>query len=177
MNRPNNGAGTLRVALDRDTALIRVEGRGNFQSAPALREFGELARRKGVRHLVLDGIDCDAMDSTFIGTLVGLANGYRDAGGRVSAVRIGDRLMKTLATLGVDRAIDLRPRAEPPAGIPGDAALPQSTDQSSLKRVIFDAHQTLSDLSDANRAEFRDLMTYLEEELRRSPDARPTDQP
>src|SRR5450631_2319235 len=59
---------------------IRVEGRGSFQNSPALKEFSRKLIDEGRRKFVVDLKSCLAMDSTFMGTLAGLAIRLRDTG-------------------------------------------------------------------------------------------------
>ena len=154
-----------------DAAVMRIEGRGTYATATALQQFGTIARKKGVRLLVLDGCSCEAMDSTFIGTIVGLASGYKRVGGRVLVVRISTRLQKTFVTLGIERAVHICEVSDLPTGIIDDVHFAEARpseftpDSVELHRMVIEAHETLSEISDKNRSAFKDVLAFLREEL------------
>src|ERR1043165_1280780 len=82
---------------------IRVEGRGSFQNSPALKEFTRRLMEDGRREFVVDLKNCPAMDSTFMGTLAGLAIRLREAGGgALWVVNRNERNAELLAGLGLD---------------------------------------------------------------------------
>jgi anti-anti-sigma factor len=175
MSDAEKAAGEILVALSGERALVRVLGRGDLVNAAALQRFGDLALSRDAGLLVLDGSRCEAMDSTFLGTIVGLASRFRRVGGRACAVGLSPRLSKTFHTLGVDRVLEVCAPADLPNGfpeseVPGPAGGAESAaDPTELSRRVLEAHETLAALSDENRAEFRDVIGFLRRELEEKP--------
>src|SRR5260221_5584242 len=74
---------SILVGVTGKAVCIKVRGKGSFQNSPALKEFAREMFERGHRVFVVDLADCPVMDSTFMGTLAGLAlrlrvtvNGY-----------------------------------------------------------------------------------------------------
>src|SRR3954462_7442485 len=85
------------------TVWIRVEGKGTFQNSPGLKEFSRQMMDRGRRDFVVDLANCPAMDSTFMGTLAGLALRLREAGnGQLWVVNRNLRNNELLEGLGLD---------------------------------------------------------------------------
>src|SRR5207253_10559269 len=68
MDQDSNG---IFVARNERGAFVRVVGRGTFQNAQCLRQFGLEAIEEGCPAISLDLSGCKAMDSTFLGVLAG----------------------------------------------------------------------------------------------------------
>lgn len=67
----------IAVARGGGMVIVRVIGAGNMLTVPALNEFAEQQLRGGFRRFVFDFQPCQALDSTFMGCMVGLANGLK----------------------------------------------------------------------------------------------------
>ncbi|MCX7806169.1 MAG: hypothetical protein N3A38_13410 [Planctomycetota bacterium] len=70
-------ASGIYVARAGTTVYIRVLGVGNLATAPALFDFAERQRADGYREFVFDLAECRGFDSSFMGTIVGIAAGLR----------------------------------------------------------------------------------------------------
>jgi anti-sigma B factor antagonist len=91
------------VAVHKQLALVRVEGRGSFKVSTSLKEFGQAAQKSGATTGVLDMGSCVGMDSTFMGVLAGWATRLRQApGGRLVMINMNSRTRSLVATLGLD---------------------------------------------------------------------------
>ena len=101
------------ISADTETGRevrIRVEGKGSFQCSPALREFSRKMIEEGRREFIIDLKDCPAMDSTFMGTLAGIATRIREAGGGdLWVVNRNERNSELLAGLGLDVLFSEKP--------------------------------------------------------------------
>ena len=148
---------------------IAVRGPGNFALGPLLKQFAALAIEEGCRRLVLDLRECSAVDSTFLGVMAGLAGRMnRQGGSRMDVIRVSEKLRDTLSTLGLDRLMALHSSA------PDDLAfLPEGTDglqplrpkpppgRGETRRTMIEAHESLSELSEANARRFKDVLEFL----------------
>jgi len=74
----------IAVARGSDLVVFRVVGQGTMLTAPALAEFAEQQRQAGFRRFVFDLERCKGLDSTFMGTMVGLHLSLKGEAGRAS---------------------------------------------------------------------------------------------
>lgn len=168
--------GHLLVAVQNDTAFVHVVGRGSYRISSGLKDFGLIAFDAGCREIVVDMADCTGMDSTFMGVLAGLAFRLKQqGGGEVLLVNLSSRTHGMLATLGLDQVI--RPHmagATPPQyekileeerRLEALESGPES--RRSTAETMLEAHEHLVEISPDNQVRFRDVLTYLRQEVRR----------
>ena len=142
-------------------------------NSPAVKAFGDERIAAGEICLVVDLGGCTGMDSTFMGTLAGLAS--RLTARQVGVLQIaaaGERNRRSLEDLGLDFLMEIDPAAASWRGreefIRGTLQPPQppgALGQIPRARHILEAHQNLSDMSDKNAREFEDVVAMLENEL------------
>lgn len=175
MNNKASNSPVLEVARQGNTAYIRVRGIATFNAGPALKQFGAAAIEKGCNRIVLDTFACETMDSTFLGVLAGMATRLaRQTGGVMLMLNVPEKLFETLSTLGLNQLMECRrlgPAPEPLAdpSLPADALNPiyaPSADQQTTRNVMLEAHTNLAAVSDANRLRFKDVLTYLREDVK-----------
>ncbi len=164
------------VAIHKQIALVRVEGRGSFKSSTALKEFGRSAIGAGCTKAVLDMTSCVGMDSTFMGTLAGLATRLRqrENGGMV-LLNLNPRVRGLVATLGLDRLVEAYEPGAAPESLSGLAALSDQLraiesapdPRDAITRTMIEAHEHLVALTPENIPRFKDVLTYLREDLNR----------
>jgi anti-sigma B factor antagonist len=152
---------------------IRCDGKGSFLNSPALKEFGDERIAKGERCLVVDLEACTGMDSTFMGTLAGMAARLSAHEGAVLQVAdAGSRNRRSLEDLGLDFMMEIDPpeaawRGRVEAVRSGLAAprKPDAPGQVQRTLHVLEAHQTLAEVNDKNAATFSNVVTMLESEL------------
>ena len=89
---------------------VRVEGKGSFLNSTGLKEFSKEMVNRGFREFMVDLEKCPVMDSTFMGTLAGLALRLRELGqGNLRVVNLNERNQDLLAV--VYFRLGLYPRA------------------------------------------------------------------
>ena len=150
---------------------IRCEGKGSFRSSPELKRYAELRVGAGERVLVIDLAACTAMDSTFMGTLAGLAMKLGKCGGGVVQIAgVSERNRRSLEDLGLDFLVEIEPeqavwrqQVDAVRGslelVCGSALLPNGT---GAARHVLDAHRVLAGTSEANRERVRGVVEVLE---------------
>lgn len=164
---------TILVGIFEGFSWIRCEGKGSFLNSPTLKEFGEERIAAGESCLVVDLAGCTGMDSTFMGTLAGLAARLStlDDGG-LQVAQPGDRNRRSLEDLGLDflmkidpvtadwrNQIDtIRASLKPPKAL----AKPGDLQRTAL---VLEAHQVLSNANEENARKFSGVVTLLEAEL------------
>jgi anti-anti-sigma regulatory factor len=157
---------SILVATHQDAAFIRPIGRATFESAADFKAAFGAMRERGFRRFIVDLAECAQMDSTFLGTLAASAMKLREQRGTDLPIHLcgpNERIVKLLGDLGV---IDLFriSRTEPTPSdyrdAPGADASPRTMAQTSLE-----AHETLIALCPENRPKFKDVVTFLKEDL------------
>lgn len=92
-NSPRNPAGGrnyVAVARGSDLVVIRVIGKGNMLTAPALADFADEQRRRGFTRFLFDMERCEGLDSTFMGVMVGMHAALASDSGRMPKVIVAE---------------------------------------------------------------------------------------
>jgi anti-anti-sigma regulatory factor len=150
---------------------VRVEGKGSFLNSGNLKEFAQEMVNRGYREFIIDLENCAAMDSTFMGTMAGVALRLKELGhGHLHVVHCGDRSRELLSGLGLDQIFSihtngstappecsqLRPEGE------RDAMQQQKAEQA---RTMLEAHEALCQAAPENFLRFKDVLDYLKQDL------------
>lgn len=152
---------------------IRCEGKGSFLNSPVVKAFGDSRIAAGEGLVVIDLGECTGMDSTFMGTLAGMAARLSAAdSGVLQIAEPGERNRRSLEDLGLDFLMEI----DPPTALWHDrvAAIraglnpplaPGSLGQLQRARHVLEAHQNLSEMSDKNAREFGTVIGMFENEV------------
>ena len=151
---------------------IRVEGKGTFENSAGLKAFSEQMMEGGRRKFVVDLKHCPAMDSTFMGTLAGLAVRLRDRGdGLLWVLNRNERNSELLEGLGLHM---LFADSEPPKTADGGSAANEAevvvtpkADRAVTRDVMIEAHETCVQVNPDNAAKFKDVLEHLKESAKR----------
>jgi anti-anti-sigma factor len=167
----------LLVAIHDGTAYVHVRGRGSFKVGTALKRFGQGAMEASCRDLVLDLSECLGMDSTFMGVLAGLAFRFKEQGlGDVCLVNLNEANHEVLTTIGLDRVF----RTYLETGTPeayravfdnwaGQEAMPQTPEtRRQTTETMLEAHEDLVKAAPNSLPEFKDVITYLRDDLEKA---------
>jgi anti-sigma B factor antagonist len=152
---------------------IRLEGKGSFQNSPALKAFGDVRIAAGENRIVVDLAACTGMDSTFMGTLAGMAARLSAVdGGGLMIAEPGGRNRRSLEDLGLDFLMEIDPPAAAWRGrvdsIRDALQAPQPVDPLGRKqrgRHVLEAHENLTHINDRNARNFAGVVTLLENDL------------
>ena len=100
----------ISIGLFDGFSWIRCEGKGSFVNSPAVKAFGDERIAAGESCLVMDLSDCTGMDSTFMGTLAGMAARLAARAGSVLQIAgSSDRNRRSLEDLGLDFMLEINP--------------------------------------------------------------------
>lgn len=151
---------------------IRCIGKGSFKNSPCLKEFADQRIQQGERLIVIDLAACTGMDSTFMGTLAGIASRLSAfEGAAVHIANADDRNRRSLEDLGLDFLLEINPDPAPWLGHIAEIrqrlvpAPSQPTGKSQNSKLVLDAHLTLSDLNDQNAKTFSNVIQLLHNEV------------
>ena len=150
---------------------VKVQGKGSFQTSPAFKEFAKEMFDRGFREFSIDLTDCTVMDSTFMGTLAGIALRLRESGKGGLVVRnANERNSDLLANLGLNNLFQIESKMSGPKVENGaeSAVLEQATplNRSDQAACMIEAHEALVDADPENFSRFKDVLEYLKQDLR-----------
>ena len=124
-------------------------------TAMALSEVAE------VMEFIVDLKDCPAMDSTFMGTLAGIASRIREAGGGdLWVVNRNERNTELLAGLGIDAMFSDKPLPAAPNGVKAEP-LEHNADKAATRETMHEAHAICIAVNPENAEKFKDVMETL----------------
>ncbi len=162
----------IKVGQFEGFSWIRCEGKGSFLNSPAVKEFGEARIRNGEDCLVVDLEICSGMDSTFMGTLAGLANKLTGKAGRLQVAAPGEKNRNSLEDLGLDFLMEIEPEKAGWKGVENKArdllkekkaGMAAGTEMHT--RHVLEAHEILSDANEENREKFSGVVATLSKGL------------
>ncbi len=163
-----SAASSIKVGIAPEAVWIRVEGKGSFQNSTALKEFAKEMLSRGHRCFVVDLKVCPVMDSTFMGTLAGIASKIRTGGdGDLVLIHLNERNHSLLCNLGLDMLLKIEDSREVPSELLAhEQSLPaHSVDKLTEAKTMLAAHEAVVAASAANEDKFRDLLDFLRQDI------------
>ncbi len=162
-----------------DCLWIRCASRGSFVNSPALKSLADQYLEKGKYNIVVDMEVCPGVDSTFMGTLAGLARRCIGMGGAVQIAGPTARTRAAMESLGLDMLLDI----DPPEAAwqfsleqrrqilqqDENAMVQEEQAMTELARTrhVLEAHNTLRSMNKKNDETFGYVCETLEEDLLR----------
>jgi len=162
----------IKVGKFEGFSWIRCEGKGSFLNSPAVKEFGESRIKRDELCLVVDLQACTGMDSTFMGTLAGLANRLTEKSGKLHVAGADEKSRHSLEDLGLDFLMAINPEQAIWMGLEDKARDLLKLKVAGIQagtvlhaRHILEAHEILSEANEGNRQKFSGVVESLGEEL------------
>jgi len=161
---------SIQVGVNGDAVWVKVEGKGSFLNSGNLKEFTREMVNRGYREFVVDLENCIMMDSTFMGTMAGVALRLKELGhGHLHVVHCGERSKNLLTGLGLDQIFDIHSNgtAAPACELLKDEKANRSSveKKKQVSADMLDAHQALCDAAPENFSRFKDVLDYLKQDL------------
>jgi anti-sigma B factor antagonist len=161
---------SIRVGVNGPAVWIKVEGKGSFLNSGNLKEFARQMVDRGYREFVIDLANCAMMDSTFMGTMAGIALRLKELGrGHLHIVHCGDRSRELLSGLGLDHVFNLHlngslaPECD---ALPGKSSSQDAAAQKQERaQTMLEAHEALCQVAPENFFRFKDVLEYLKQDL------------
>jgi len=160
---------SIQVGVSGPAVWVRVEGKGSFLNSGNFKQFAREMVDRGYREFVVDLHDCAMMDSTFMGTMAGVALRLKELGhGHLHVVHCGERSRNLLTGLGLDQIFDLHangsaaPQCKMLKG--GANGSPEEKKQQTAREML-DAHEALCQAAPKNLSRFKDVLDYLKQDL------------
>ena len=104
-----NTSSSVSVATFNNSIWICIKGRASFKSSTDLRDWIQPMIEKNVYNYVIDLIDCDQMDSTFMGTMAGIAQRLRaKKQGLLRVINANEVNRELMEGLGLDQLFTIQ---------------------------------------------------------------------
>lgn len=171
----SNNKNELLVTIRKSCAMVKVNGYGSFKEGPSIKRFGAAAEDMGCNLVIFDMESCLGMDSTFMGVMAGLAlRMQEDVNGRVVAMNLSAKTLSLLETLGLNRIIICYQAGNIPDEFKAiladimdleELALDGEDKMTSLATMLS-AHRDLVEASPENISRFKDVISYLDQDLK-----------
>jgi anti-sigma B factor antagonist len=164
---------SILVGVNGPAVWVRVEGRGSFLNSGNLKEFAQEMVHRGYREFVVDLQNCSMMDSTFMGTMAGVALRLKELGhGHLRIVHCGQRSHDLLSGLGLDQILSIQSNGSTAPEcelLAKEAAKEKPADGDSSKteqaQTMLEAHEALCEAAPENLTRFKDVLDYLKQDL------------
>lgn len=145
-------------------------------NSPLMKAFGDERIEADESMIVIDLEDCAGMDSTFMGTLAGMASRLSAKKGALQIADAGERNRRSLEDLGLDFLMEIDPPSadwrEKLSEIREDLtevdSVSAAMDQGQRAKHVLEAHEVLSNMNDKNAREFANVVGMLKTQV--SPD-------
>ncbi len=165
---------SIQVGVNGKAVWVKVEGKGNFLNSGNLKDFTREMVQRGYREFVFDLENCAMMDSTFMGTMAGVALRLKELGhGHLHVVHCGQRSRELLTGLGLDQIFQIHSNGAAIAPKTEELSTELPADPSVQKQQqaqqMFDAHSALCEAAPENFSRFKDVLDYLKQDLQKEP--------
>jgi len=169
----SNPAARLQVCTHADSVWVKISGRANFTVSVDFKALVNGLRAQGRRHFVLDLTDCLLMDSTFLGVLarISLIMAETEAPGGPRSIELlnpSERVSDMLDNLGVLSLFGVL-RCSPNTEVKlqeVDVGV-EKVSKTEITLNCLEAHRTLMAVCEENKARFKDVTKFLEEDLKK----------
>jgi len=158
----------ILVGCANKVVWVRVEGKGSFLNSSGLKEFAREMINRGHREFVVDVKNCPVMDSTFMGTLAGIALRLREIGqGSLRVANLNARNGDLLRNLGLDQLFtqDLDGITPPEGTQAKPISAEAGPDRVAQAQTMLEAHEALVEADPENLTKFKDVLEYLKQDL------------
>lgn len=144
------------------TIVLRLVGRGTMQESPAFRKAAEVALKNS--DLVCDLSQCEYLDSTFLGCLIGVRKQAEQKGRALNIVADKAAQVRLFSTSSLDKYFDF---TDSPPATSGDwmTIAPESLDVEAISRHVLVCHERLADRGGAEGKAFRRVCDRLSTEI------------
>jgi anti-anti-sigma factor len=167
---------SIQVGVNGQTVWVRVEGKGNFLNSGNFKDFAREMVNRGYREFVVDLEHCSMMDSTFMGTMAGVALRLKELGhGHLHVVHCGTRSRELLTGLGLDQIFTIHANGSAAPAceqLEQSATVAPSVHKQQQAQQMLDAHEALCEAVPQNFSRFKDVLEYLKQDLHQEPAAK-----
>ena len=155
---------SLSCATTENGCLVRVVGRGTLKDSPAFRAFVQRCLATRGYHVTVDLSDCDYLDSTFLGCLIGLHKMGGEGDSRLKFYAQDGRCTRLFSWSMLDRYLQVSDRC-PPTTDEFQEIPSCELDARELGVHIMQCHQRLAAAGGPEAEVFESIVAKLSKEL------------
>ena len=157
--------GKILAASENGAYVIRMTGDVRLTLCTTIDEyFQKMYEDSGFASVWVDLCEVEGIDSTTLGLLAKLAIETKQKFGFTPAIYSCDSgINRLLKSMGFQRLFDLHDEVCGASNSGDEIPMVEGSVQE-VKEKVIEAHRVLMDLSDENKARFKDLMAVLEAE-------------
>lgn len=159
----------LMVAIAGSMVILKISGWANAALSVHFKKVLFQLKDKGYTQFSLELSECTLMDSTFLGVLAGFCIKITHPGSNVSNCKLilqnaNGRVLDLLDNMGIRHLFEIGTDSTEDANFtPATGVKPAQID---LAQTSIEAHQTLMSLNPDNITKFKDVIAFLEEDLK-----------
>ena len=169
-----NDKNQILVGKFDNISWIRCEGKGSFQNSPRMKQWSESHIEAGGDCVVIDLEACSGMDSTFMGTMAGVAMKLTKLpNGSLQVVGANHKNKSSLEDLGLSMLLDIDPQDDTwqsDIDIIRESLEASSNSSNNNVKHVYDAHKQLCEVDENNDEKFSTVLDVLEAELKNRSD-------
>lgn len=152
----------MQVARAADQVVIRIVGRATMQESPALRKTADMSL--DAHHLVWDMSECEYLDSTMLGCLIGVRKEAERLKRQMLIVADRSRQVKLFTTSSLDQYFDFIDEC-PQVTTDWIDIEREGIDTDALSRHVLVCHERLADRGGADGETFKRVVDRLSTEI------------
>ena len=161
---------SVSAACFEESVWIKITGRGNFQCSPCLKTLVQTMLDQGHLAYVIDLAACEQMDSTFMGTITGIAQRLKAVPqGTLRVINTSNSNQELMENLGLHQLFSIQSLSEgvelPPSS--EDDCFYEAFDGSNenkksvVQEAVLSAHEALVAADEANIPKFKNLLEVI----------------
>lgn len=156
------------IALDKNTAFVKVRGRGIFLISHSIKQWLLKQIESGYSHVVVDTSECRTIDSTFMGMLTGVSLRLKKTGKEpLVLANITPHNKRLLETLGLDKLLLLKDPYEIDSSINWEELPIELLGKMATTKYMLEAHKQLLNTGTIAAKQFQNVYKLLEDDLDR----------
>ena len=161
----NKESSGILAMLEGDVVAIKVVGKGTHLNSHLLKQFFQQVFDQHIHRIQIDVGECSYMDSTFLGTLTGMALRTREKNlPPIQLVNLHQRIKDMLVNLGVDSYFEPGGFQEQTANTMRNIS-GEPPDIEEKTQEMISAHEALIRANANNAAKFQDVITLMQKKL------------
>lgn len=138
-------------------------------NSPQMKTWAESQIKNGIRTIVVDLETCTGMDSTFMGTMAGIAMKLAKKDGSLQVASASDKNRRSLEDLGLSMLLKIDPKDAPwkknITSIRASLQEHSAANKVDKTQHVLDAHKLLCEAHESNDDKFATVLDVLEAEL------------
>ena len=154
----------LLIGSTDEGAVVRVVGRGTMQESLAFQAAVKACFQSSARLVVFDATECEYLDSTFLGCLIGLQKASERCGSRFAIAASPSKRIQLFSTSSLDHYFEFVEIAPESLEILAPIDI-ERLQPATLGRHVAGCHQELADRGGRDSEAFQSIADRLKKEL------------